>query len=217
MAVLWLSLLAGCAPSDDETPLTLEDLRLARNALPLSEVSLQLRIGSTQPAIVEEIQRRHLAEPLDAATEDQLLQHGGGPDLIAALKNKDNLLTAKQKKAFDQEASERAGRAQQVALERENEQATFEAEQAAERQRRQQLLAQNARNIQQTQTGEDAYWAAQRNYEAQRKSLELRAQSLQTQINYQRSHGYNEAELRVANAALDDVNAQLLHLTPPTR
>ena len=45
--------------------------------------------------------------PPDAAAEDSLLQAGASPALIEASKAKGNLLTAKQKEAFDDFAAEK--------------------------------------------------------------------------------------------------------------
>lgn len=210
--------LAGCLRSNPEaTPLTADDLQRAHQAIPIKEISLLVRIGSSQAAILADVQKRHVPEPIDAFTEEKLAASGAGPELIAALKDPANALTPKQRRVFEKEQAEHARQAERAAAAREDEASAREAERAAELRRRQTLVAQTQRNIQENEARATAYETAQKNYESQRKSLELRIQSLQAEINRKRSYGYNEADLHAANETLDNLNSELLHLTAPLR
>jgi Thioredoxin-like len=58
-------------------------------ALPLTvkEVSLMLRSGYSSDAVLREIAARHFADPVDPATEKQLVQAGAMPPLVEALRS----------------------------------------------------------------------------------------------------------------------------------
>ncbi len=97
-------------------PLTAEDVRIGREAMPLSEVSFMLRGGTSQPTIIADVNRRHIPEKISPELELQLSENGAGPNLIAALKDEKNILTRNQKNAFDKnmndDATRQQGRAQ---------------------------------------------------------------------------------------------------------
>jgi hypothetical protein len=88
----------GCSR---RSPATAEDLRIGRQAMPISEVKLMLHGGSSQNSITDEVKRRHIPEKISAATEIELTESGAKPALIAALKDENNILTENQKDAFD--------------------------------------------------------------------------------------------------------------------
>src|SRR4051812_27068473 len=77
-----------------------QELEVARHALSIRDVSLMVRAGSNQREIVSEIQRRHVASALDSSTEAQLRRSGARAELIAALKDAANILTAEQQLAY---------------------------------------------------------------------------------------------------------------------
>ena len=83
------------------SPATAEDLRIGRQAMPISEVKLMLHGGSSQDSITDEVKRRHIPEKISAATEIELAESGAKPALIEALKDENNILTKNQKDAFD--------------------------------------------------------------------------------------------------------------------
>ena len=85
-----------------KSPTTAEDLRIGRQAMPISEVKLMLHGGSSQNFIIDDVKRRHIPEKINAAMEIELTESGAKPALIAALKDGDNILTKNQKDAFDQ-------------------------------------------------------------------------------------------------------------------
>jgi len=60
-----------------------------------------------QNKIIAEVQRRHVPDAIDVNTEESLVRFGAKPALIAALKNKANILTSTQKMAFDELAAKR--------------------------------------------------------------------------------------------------------------
>ena len=98
------------------SPATAQDLRIARQAMPISEVKLMLHGGSSQDSITDEVKRRHIPEKISAATELELTESGAKPALIAALKDENNILTENQKDAFDERAALRAERTQLTGL-----------------------------------------------------------------------------------------------------
>src|SRR5713101_5210975 len=103
LLVTMLFALNACdKPAAEDAKPTAEDVRIGRRAMPISEASLMLRNGYSQKAIVAEVNRRHIPEKISGATEVELTANGAGPDLIAALKDENNLLTRNQKGAYDE-------------------------------------------------------------------------------------------------------------------
>src|SRR5436190_11473073 len=216
---LALVILSGCIRHPVPAPLTAEDLRIARQAMSLSEVSLMLRSGHRQEAIIAEVQQRRVGAAPDAAMEESLLHSGASPALIHALKEKENLLTQNQKEAFESLAAEKTQRIQQEATSRQ--QAALEAQQVQnhERQKRAYALEQATRNAHAAEDKEKAYWQAWDAYKKQKEYLEGRIAILQAQINRRRSsYSYRESDLIADNQELDRLNDELLHLpAPPLR
>ena len=93
--------LIGAIACSRRSPATAEDLRIGRQAMPISEVKLMLHGGSSQDSITDEVKRRHIPEKISAATEIELTESGAKPAVIAALKDENNILTENQKDAFD--------------------------------------------------------------------------------------------------------------------
>jgi hypothetical protein len=79
--------LIGASAYLHRSPATAEDLRIGRQAMPISEVKLMLHGGSSQDSITDEVKRRHIPEKISAATEIELTESGAKPVLIAALKD----------------------------------------------------------------------------------------------------------------------------------
>jgi hypothetical protein len=119
-------------------PLTAEDVRVGREAMPVSEVSLMLRGGTSQATIIADVNRRHIPEKISPALELQLSKDGAGPNLIAALTDEKNILTRNQKDAFDKQMNDDATRRQRVA---QAAQTAAVAGSIAEEKERQRLLA----------------------------------------------------------------------------
>jgi len=93
--------LIGAIACSRRSPATAEDLRIGRQAMPISEVKLMLHGGSSQDSITDEVKRRHIPEKISAATEIELAESGAKPALIEALKDENNILTKNQKDAFN--------------------------------------------------------------------------------------------------------------------
>jgi chromosome segregation ATPase len=214
-----LVILSGCNRPPASAPLTAEDLRIARQAIPLSDVSLQLRSGHRQEAIIAEVRKKHVSAAPDAAMEDSLLRSGASPALIEALKARENLLTANQKEAFDSFAAEKTERRRQEAASREQEAMSAQKAEHYQRQRGAYALEQTIHNARAAEEKEKAYWQAWDTYKKQKENLERRIASLQNEINRRRnSYGYRENNLVEANQELDQLNEQLRNLpTPPLR
>ena len=209
-----LLILSGCNRPPTPVPLTAEDLRIARQSMPLSDVSLMLRSGYKQEAIIAEVRKKRVPGPPDAATEDSLLQSGASPALMAALKAPENLLTANQREAFDNFAAEKTQRVQQEASSREQEAVAAQQTENNERQRRAVALQQTMRNAHSADDKDKAYERAWDDYKKQKEYLERRITSLQNDVNHRRSY-YRDNNLVEANQELDQLNEQLRNLPTP--
>jgi hypothetical protein len=216
--VLSLLILAGCGQSETaHKPPTAEDLQIARAAIPLSEVSLMSRSGYKQDAIVAEVTRRQVPSAPDAQTEDALIQAGATAKLVAALKDKKNILTANQKEAYDTISNKKSENAQEAARMRMNQERADLIAENNDRQRRQYLSQQTVQNAQAADYRAASYEQAERAYKARKESLEAQIISQENYINRARSNGRNEADLRNANANLERYKEELRNLTPPLR
>jgi hypothetical protein len=208
-------ILSGCNRAPAPVPLTAEDLRIARQAMPLSDVSLMLRSGYKQQAIIAEVRKKRVSAPPDAAEEVSLAESGASPALIAALKAKENLLIANQKEAFDNLAAEKTQRVQQELTSRQEEEIAAQQAEQDERRRRTSAVQQTIRNAQAAEDKEKGYERAWDAYKKQKQYLENRIASLQNSINNRRSYGYRENYLVEANQELDRLNEQLRQLPTP--
>jgi hypothetical protein len=83
------------------------DLEVARGAMSTSEIISALRRGVSKEELVSEVRRRRIPATIVDATELELAAHGAGRQLIAALKDKTNLLTEAQEKLYTQLLLER--------------------------------------------------------------------------------------------------------------
>jgi hypothetical protein len=216
LVVLLILPLAACNKTASLEP-TAEDLRIARQAIPVNEILLMLRGGCKESQVLDEVRKRHIPAKIDAVTEEKLTGSGASPVLIVALKKKENILTEVQRIAFDQYQAEKTTIASQSAQARQSEALARQQQEQQELNRRRLLQQQNLQNMSQNQQKQVSYEIAQRNYEARRKSLEQRIVSQEAAINRLRRERYNEAELTAANRDLDDYRKQLQDLTPPLR
>ncbi|MEY2481398.1 MAG: hypothetical protein QOI04_2325 [Verrucomicrobiota bacterium] len=176
-----------------------------------------LRGGYKEQAIIDQVQRRHVVSMLDAETELKLQQSGAGKQLLVALKDKRNVLSAQQREAHNNFAADIDERTQRAAISRQNEAQEQQLVAENDRQRKQFLLQQTLQNVRNAERREVSYQQADRAYKAQKEALEYRISSLQTRINESRSYGSNESQLRNANATLDRYKEELRNLTPPLR
>ena len=71
--------LIGANACSRRSPATAEDLRIGRQAMPISEVKLMLHGGSSQDSITDEVKRRHIPEKISVATEIELAESGAKP------------------------------------------------------------------------------------------------------------------------------------------
>lgn len=79
---------------------TAEDIRIGRQAIPVKEVSLLARNGLHKDALAAVV-RRHIPEEL-SADEELKLKGIAQPELIAAMKDPQYILTPPQKDAYDE-------------------------------------------------------------------------------------------------------------------
>jgi hypothetical protein len=198
-------LAAGC---DKLYPrVTAEDQKAARHAMLISEVSLMVRSHYDQNKIIAEVQRRHVPDAIDVNTEESLVRFGAKPALIAALKNRANILTNTQKMAFDELAAKRelqvasARNVRAPAMEQPDEQPRTIAVVSAPS----------------TDTPEEAYWKAEAEYRTKKKQLESQIASEQGLINWKRAHGYHQSELASAENRLHELEDELKNLQAPMR
>ena len=94
-------------PAADQAQQRSEDLRIGRNAMPISEVVAALAAGVPKEKVLEEVRRRRVTGAVVDATELQLAANGAGRELIAALKDPKNHLTPTQEAAYMQLVVER--------------------------------------------------------------------------------------------------------------
>lgn len=140
---------------------TAEDVRIGRQAMPISEVSLMLRGGTSQNALIADVNRRHIPEKISAALELDLKDKGAGLGLIAALKDENNVLSESQKNAFDKRMEGRV-----VPMGHGSQQSNAFAQSNAEQQEHQRLLGlqrDNLRNIEQNQATQSSREQTQAN------------------------------------------------------
>ena len=102
-------------PTTAETPPvpTAEDIRIGRRAISVNEVSLLARSGLHKEALAAVLQR-HVPEELSA--EEELKMRGfAKPELLAALKDPQNILTPLQKDAYDEARGTQMAQKEQAA------------------------------------------------------------------------------------------------------
>lgn len=99
----------------DQTPPapTAEDIRIGRRAISVNEVSLLARSGLHKEALTAVLQR-HVPEEL-SAEEELKLRGFAKPELMAALKDPQNILTPAQKDAYDEARSNQLVQKEQAA------------------------------------------------------------------------------------------------------
>ncbi len=199
-----LSLATGCNKAQS---FTAEELQGARHAMRISEVSLMVRSHYDQNKIIAEIQRRRLLAAIDGKTEESLIRFGAKPTLIAALKNEANVLTRKQKQAFDELAAQRQS---QTANERP---AAPQATEQSDEQPHTTAVVNRAT----VDTPEETYWKAEAAYRAKKSDLEARIFSEQGRINRLRNSGAHESDLASAEARLHHFEDELKNLRTPMR
>jgi hypothetical protein len=111
-----LLICAGCnhsSTTDNHPVPTPEDIKIGRQAISINEVSLLARTGFHKEAL-DAVKRRHVPEMLSA--EDELkLRDFAKPELLAALKDPENILSPAQKDAYDEAKGKQTVQAQQTA------------------------------------------------------------------------------------------------------
>jgi hypothetical protein len=196
---------------------TAEDLRVARQAMALNEVSLMLRSGYKEQAIIAEISRRRVSEKPDGKMEDSLRRSGASPALIQALKTDANVLTRNQKRAYDNLAADRASRTEQERVAREDE-APGRLEAANKERQRKQLLAEQTLQIaRNNEERVEAYDKAELAYKMQKQSLQTQIAEQGALIYRLRGFGTKESQLTEHNAKLNGLKEQLRNLKEPMR
>lgn len=104
-ASLFISSACNRAPTSGDVRIrsnvpTADDVRIGREAISLSEVSLLARTGLAKEALAA-VKQRHVPEHLSA--EEELQFRGfANAELLAALKDANNILTPAQKDAYDE-------------------------------------------------------------------------------------------------------------------
>jgi hypothetical protein len=196
---------------------TAEDVRVARQAMAISEVSLMLRSGYKEQIIITEISRRRVSEKPDAKTEAMLLRSGASPALIQALRNDANVLTRNQKRAYDNLAAERTNRTEQARLARDDGAPGQVEAENQERQRKQLLAQQTLQVARNTAERVEAYDKAEREYKKQKQTLQNQIAIQEALINRLRSFGQTESQLTEHNAKLNSLKEQVRDLKEPAR
>jgi hypothetical protein len=197
LAVLWALLLgfSACNHSSTETasrPVpTAEDIRIGRQAISIKEVSLLARSGFAKEAL-DSVVRRHIPEPLSAEEELQFKTFAKS-ELIAAMKDPQNILTPPQKDAYDESKGKQNAEKQHVAnanLNRQQQLAKVETDKAwaasvaeqEETARRERLNRQAAYEAERSRAEREAH-----EYE-QRRSTEDKWRLMEAQNSYHRPY-----------------------------
>lgn len=114
--LLLLFTAASCnrtSPVAERPAPTAEDIRIGRRAISVNEVSLLARSGLHKEALTSVLQR-HIPEEL-SAEEELKLRDFAKPELLAAMKDPQNILTPAQKDAYDEAQSTKLVQKEQVA------------------------------------------------------------------------------------------------------
>jgi hypothetical protein len=199
----WLGIavlsLSGCGRASRQADHTLlpADYQAARQAMSLKEVSLMLRNGYKDPAIIAEVLRRHVTEKPDVQTEATLVRSGASPALIEALKVDANVLTASQKEAYDELATQRAAAIEQERLAQQD-------QAAGELTKKPGAVDQTLKNMRDAEA-----------YRAQKESLETQIASQEARISLLRKNGYTDGQLVEYNDKLNRYRQQLHDLKQP--
>ena len=173
---------------------TAEDIRIARRAISVNEVSLLARSGLHKEALAAVVQRR---VPEEVNAEDELKLRGfARPELLAALKDPQNILTPVQKDVYDEALSNQLVQKEQVANSRalqannQRQLASAQTEQAWAINAAEQQEADRRRQLNQ----EAAYAAEQAKAERearereQLRSVEARWRNIEVQNTYPRTY-----------------------------
>ena len=173
---------------------TAEDIRIARRAISVNEVSLLARSGLHKEALASVLQRRI---PEELSAEEELKLRGfARPELLAALKDPQNILTPVQKDVYDETFSHQLAQKEQVAnaqaLQANNQRqlASAQTEQAWAASAAEQQEADRRRRLNQ----EAAYAAEQSKAERearerdQLRSVEARWRNIEVQNTYPRTY-----------------------------
>lgn len=173
---------------------TAEDIRIGRRAISINEVSLLARSGMHKEAL-EAVVQRHVPEEL-GAEEELKLRGFAKPELLAALKDPQNILTPAQKDAYDEAMNnqlvQKGQTANTQALQANNQRrlAAAQTEQAYAASLADQQEAERRRRL-----NDEARYEAERakaerearEYE-QRRSVEQRWRSIEAQNAYPRTY-----------------------------
>jgi hypothetical protein len=182
---------------------TAEDIRIGRRAISVNEVSLLARSGLHKEALAA-VQQRHVPEEL-SAEEELKLRGFAKPELLAALKDPQYILTPAQKDAYDEARGNQLAQTEQAAntqaLQANNQRqiASAQTEQAwaasvaeqQETERRRRLNQQATYAAEQAKAEREA-----REYE-QRRSVEARWRNIEVQNTYPRTYGTPDPYRRV--------------------
>ena len=197
--VLAIFLSSGCSRKPERVPVA-DDLRAAQKAMSINEVSLMLRSGYKDQAIIPEVARRRIPAKPDAQTENALIRSGANVALIQALKTDSNVLTANQKEAYDYLAAKLASRAEEERLAQQDEPVV----QGDESQKKPGAVEQTLQNLRKA----DAY-------KTQKAALETRIASQEAHIFLLRRNGYSDSQLLEYNEKLERDREQLHDLKLP--
>ena len=199
LSVLLLFTAAACNRTDSVTDQTrpaptAEDIRIGRRAISVNEVSLLARSGMHKEALAAVVQRR-IPQELDA--EEELKLSGfAKPELLAALKNPQNILTPVQKDAYDEAHStqlahkEQAANTQAVQANNQRQLASAQTEQAwaasaAEQQEIERRRRLNEQAIYEAERSKAEREARERE---QLRSVEARWRNIEVQNTYPRTY-----------------------------
>lgn len=173
---------------------TAEDVRIGRRAISVSEVSLLARSGLHKEALAAVQQRRI---PAELSAEEELKLRGfAKAELLAALKDPQNILTPVQKDAYDEARahqlaqSEQAANAQALQANNQRQLASVQSEQAfaATMAEQQETERRRRLNREASYAAERAKFEREAREREQLRSVESRWKSIEVQNAYPRTY-----------------------------
>jgi hypothetical protein len=173
---------------------TAEDIRIGRKAISVNEVSLLARSGLHKEALAAVVQR-HVPEEL-SAEEELKLRGFAKPELLAALKDPQYILTPAQKDAYDEARSthlvqkEQAANTQAVQANNQRQLASAQTEQAwaASVAEQQEIERRRRLNDEATYAAERAKAEREAREHEQLRSVEARWRNIEHDNRYPRTY-----------------------------
>ncbi len=183
----------------------------AEDAMSFSDLSLLLRMGTPENALMQQIARRGFIDPINPAQAQSLAGLGASQRLIIVVQDRQYVLNAAERQGYlaRQQRREKAARGKTMA-DLDKREAEF-----AERQQQLQLQQQTFDMVAQKEREQQQLEQAKAAYAQRRKQLEAEIEDLKTRITAYRRSGYRESNLTGMNQQLKSLQDELFNLRSP--